>query len=415
MPLFGLADCNNFYASCERVFDPSLRGKPIVVLSNNDGCVVARSNEAKALGVGMAVPEFQVRHLIEKHGMAVFSSNYTLYGDMSARVMSILRERVPAMEVYSIDEAFLDFTGIANPEELAAELRETVRRWTGIPISIGIGRTKLLAKAANKLAKKTPRGVRTLEPGDPALLEFPVEDLWGVGKAHSAYLRGLGIHTASAFAEMEPTALRRKMGVVGERMIHELRGTSCLALTEVDPPRKQIICAKSFRSPLSHLPAIETATVEHVCRVAEKLREQDCVAGGLQVFLQTNGHREQDPQYYPQATVTLDEPTACTMRLAARARQLLGEIYREGFRFVKSGVVLLDITPASAIQPSLIGGDPEAELRRKLAAVVDRLNRTHGRDTVRPASMGFEGAWKLRAGRRSPAYTTRWSDLAEVK
>ena len=412
--LFGLVDCNNFYASCERVFEPALNGRPIVVLSNNDGCVIARSNEAKALGIKMGDAEFKIRLTLRGQGVVIRSSNYTLYGDMSARVMQILGENLPALEIYSIDEAFGDFTGIADPSALAGELRARVRQWTGIPVSIGLGSTKVLAKAGNKLAKKTPNGVRVVS-GPSDLGEFPIRDLWGIGPAHEAFLTKAGITTAAQLAGADRVWIRHHLGVVGERIVWELNGVSCLRLEEISPAKKNICCAKGFGQPLTELADIQAALAAYVARVGEKLRSQHLVCGALSVFLLTNPFRTDEPQYNPQISSEFAEPKNFTPDLQHEAQRLLARIHRPGYRFRKVGVMLLDLTPASAIQRSLFRPDQRFEEKARLQAAVDHLNRQFGRDTVRTARQGHAEKHRLRAEKKSRCFTTRWEELLRVQ
>ena len=338
MALFAHADGNNFYCSCERVFDPKLEGVPVAVLSNNDGCVIARSEEVKALGVEMGAPEFKVRGLIREHGVRIFSSNYALYGDMSRRMMETFASEAPAMEVYSIDECFLDFAGIPDPEAHARAMRAKVRRWTGLPVSVGIGASKALAKAANKLAKNNGGVLRlTHENADEWLERLPVEKVWGIGRAHAARLSDRGW-------------VRQQMGVVGERLVLELQGLSCLGLEEVAPAKKNVCCAKSFGHPLTEFEDVMEALACYVARASEKVRAQGSVASAMQVFLMTNPRRPDEPQHCPAWTATLLEPTAYTPVLIATARAMLQRIFLPGYRYRKVGVQLLDLrdnaTPA---------------------------------------------------------------------
>lgn len=406
--MFALADGNNFYASCERVFQPKLEGLPIVVLSNNDGCVVARSKEAKALGIAMGAPEFQIREQIGKNGVRVFSSNYTLYGDMSGRMMSVLSSMAPAHEVYSIDECFLDFTGITNPEEHAMKTRAVTKQWTGIPVSIGIGETKVLAKAANRLAKihRRERGVLHLTAANREkwLEQLPIDKVWGIGRAHSARLLARGIKTALDFALHDKGEVRKTMGVVGERMVWELQGVSCLGLEEIQPNKKQIICAKSFGHPLSGLPEIEEALACYTNTVGEKLRAQGSVCGAMQVFLETNPHRQDQQQYCPQATITIPEATSYSPELIRTAFTLLRKIWRPGFKYKKVGVVLLELT--EAVQHDLFANVANPVAKKRIQTVVDKLD-----GKVRWGSMGFDQDWKLKAERRSNRWTTELAEL----
>lgn len=296
MPVFALVDCNNFYASCERVFNPRLIGRPVVVLSNNDGCVVARSNEAKALGIGMGVPEFKVRELIQRHDVAVLSSNYALYGDLSRRVMDTLRGLASQVEIYSIDEAFLDVSGFGGRLEHARQMRQTVRQWTGIPVSVGIGPSKVLAKVANKLAKKTPGAEGVYDLCDEAarreaLERFPVADVWGIGPAHAKLLLGHGCETAADLRDADERWIKKRLGVVGVRMVHELRGISCLPLERCPPAKKNIACTRSFGRYVETLAEMREAVASYAARAAVKLRRQGSCAGLLTVFLMTNNFR----------------------------------------------------------------------------------------------------------------------------
>ncbi len=406
--MFALADGNNFYVSCERVFQPKLEGLPVVILSNNDGCVIARSEEAKELGIEMGSPEFKMRELIQKHGVRTFSSNYTLYGDMSQRMMSVLCGMAPSQEIYSIDECFLDFAGIPNPESYAALTRNKVRQWTGIPVSIGIGDTKVLAKAANRLAKMYCKGVSvlhiTLQNREDWLKRLPIEKVWGIGRAHTARLRGRGIHTALDFANHNKGEIRKTMGVTGERLVWELGGTSCLGLEEIPPAKKQILCAKSFGSPQTQLPVIEEALACYANTVGEKLRAQNSVCGAMQVFLQTNPHRQDLPQYCPQATVTIPEATCYGPELIRTAMGLLRTIWRPGFLYKKVGIVLLELT--DTVQQDLFAHTEKPAVKVRLQAAVDKLD-----GSVRWASMGLSESWKLRAGSRSNRWTTELTEI----
>jgi len=406
--MIALADGNNFYASCERVFQPLLNGIPIVVLSNNDGCVVARSEEAKAAGVEMGVPEFKIRPLIKAHGIRVFSSNYTLYGDMSRRMHEVLSGEAPASEVYSIDEIFLDFDGIAQPEAHAARLRAKVRQWTGLPVSIGIGETKTLAKAANRLAKSHRRGSGVLritrENREEWLRLLPVEKVWGIGRAHAARLMARKIKTALDLAWLHPEEVRDSMGLVGTRLIHELRGTPCLAIEEIAPKKKQLVCAKGFGSPLSALSEIEEALAAYTDTVAGKLRAQGSVCGAVQVFLLTNVFRPDQPQYSPSTAETIPEATNNSPELIAASRRLLRKIWRPGHQFRKVGVILHDIT--DSVQLDLFAPSRDRLARARLQSAVDQLD-----GAVRWGSMGFKDGWKLRAEHKSRRWTTELSEI----
>lgn len=405
MPLFAHADGNNFYCSCERVFDPKLEGVPVAVLSNNDGCVIARSEEVKALGVEMGAPEFKIRGLIREHGVRIFSSNYTLYGDMSRRMMETFASEAPAMEVYSIDECFLDFTGMLKPEAHARAMRAKVKRWTGLPVSVGIGVSKVLAKAANKLAKSNGGVLQlTRENADGWLERLPVAKVWGIGRAHAARLGERGIVTARGLKYADRGWVRQQMGVVGERLVLELQGLSCMELEEVSPAKKNVCCAKSFGHPLTEFEDVMEALACYVARASEKVREQGSVASSMQVFLMTNPHRPDEPQHCPAWTATLTEPTAYTPVLIAAAREMLRRIYLPGYRYRKVGILLLELRDAT--QLPLFGRIENTEAKARLQAAVDQLG-----GKVRWGAMGLGEPWGLRAGSKSSRFTTAWCEL----
>jgi DNA polymerase V len=420
MTRLALVDCNNFYCSCERVFNPALRGKPIVVLSNNDGCIVSRSDEAKALGIPMGSPLHEQQEVIRKHSVHVFSSNYTLYGDMSARVMNILRDEVPAIEVYSIDEAFLQLPE-GFTEEQALALRAKVLQWTGIPVCIGIAPTKLLAKAANRHAKKNKAvtgGVFDLtgywDP-DGILSGMETGDLWGVGRNLAQRLRGLGVKTALEFKQADPASIRKSMGVIGERMLRELNGISCMELEEMPPDRKGVMASRSFGSPVEGLEELEEALANHVARASEKIRRYGLLATRMEVFIKTNRFKKDDPQYSRGIGITLDRPTSSTAELMAAARNLLHQIYRPGYRYKKTGIQLANLVAEDEYQPELFD-QPKASVIH-VDKIVDEINRRLG-DTKNPvitrASQGTLRSgkgWKMRSERHSPHYTTDWEQL----
>lgn len=424
-----LVDCNNFFCSCERVFNPALQGKPIVVLSNNDGCIISRSEEAKAIGIPMGAPLHEQQEVIRKHGVHVFSSNYTLYGDMSARVMSILRDEVPAMEVYSIDEAFLQLPNNFS-EEHARALRAKILQWTGIPVCIGIGSTKLLAKLANRHAKKNKAltgGVFDLthywDP-DGIMAETPTDGLWGVGKNLALRLKGMGIKTALDFQHADPAAIRKSMGVVGERLLRELNGISCLELEEMPPDRKGVMASRSFGSAVESLEELEEALANHVARASEKVRRFGLLATRMEVFLQTNRFKKDEPQYCPGIGITLDRPTHSTSELMIAARALLKRIYRPGYLYKKTGIQLVNLVDEDAYQPGLFDAPKN---RIDVDKIVDELNRRLGdpkNPVITRASQGTERsasgvserkAWKMKSERHSPHYTTDWNELPVVK
>ena len=424
MTPLALVDCNNFYCSCERVFDPSLVGVPVVVLSNNDGCIISRSEEAKALGIPMGAPLHQQQEVIRSHGVRVFSCNYTLYGDMSARVMSVLRDAVPAIEVYSIDEAFLELPSVFD-EKAARELRAKILQWTGIPVCIGIAGTKLLAKFANRYAKKNKQvtagvfDLSTYWDPDGLMADAPTDALWGVAKNTARTLSRIGIRTVLEFKKADPAAVRKSLGVVGERLMRELNGISCLGLEEMPPARKGVMASRSFGTPVEELADLEEALANHVARASEKIRRFGLLATHIEIFLQTNRFRTDDPQYYPSTGITLHSPTASTSELMAAARDLLQSIYRTGYRYKKTGVMLAHLVPEDEYQPSLF--DAPVKGRIDIDKIVDEMNRRMGDNrtpVITRASMGTANSgakWKMKAERHSPHYTTDWQELPEVK
>jgi len=421
--MFALADCNNFYASCERLFAPRLEGKPVVVLSNNDGCVIARSNEAKALGIAMGAPYFKIEKYVRQNGVSVFSSNFALYGDLSRRVLQVLAPFAPRIEVYSIDECFLDLG--AMPFELtpyALGIVKTVKQWTGIPVSIGIAPTKTLAKLANRLAKKgqSPDGPvldwNSLASPEAALATVPVEDIWGIASRSGARLRQLGITNALALRDADAQRLRGSFGVVMERIVLELRGTSCLPLEIVPPLRKQIMVSRSFGGRLEALDDLRAAVASFAARACEKLRAQNLCAQALTVFLQTSPFDMAGPAYANSLTLPLADPGQNSALLIQMALLGLERIFRPGYAYQKAGVMLLDLTPAGHQQTSLFAPEIADPLRSgRLMETIDRLNRTFGRQTIRFGSEALSDVWRMRARLKSPAYTTRWNELPHVR
>jgi DNA polymerase V len=420
-PIFALADANNFYVSCERVFRPSLEGRPVVVLSNNDGCVIARSNEAKAIGLAMGDPYHLNQEKLTAHGVVVFSSNYALYGDMSRRVMDTLADYTPEIELYSIDEAFLNLAGFERRGlvDYARLIRATVQRDTGILVSIGIGPTKTLAKIANHVAKAEPEtdGVYDLSETDVdhALASIEVGEVWGVGPRWATWLEDQGITTALDLKQADPKAIRRKLTVVGERLVYELNGRSCLPLELVTPPRQGLTVSRSFGQTLTALQPIKEALVSFVGRAGEKLRRQGLMAGQVLVFVTTNRFSARQPFYANSATVRLLYPTDFTPDLIEAAVQLLERLYRPGFHYQKCGVMLLDLSPVTQGQADLFDTRDRAR-EAWLMRALDSLNTEYGARTVRVGNVGGKRpVWAMRQAFRSPRYTTNWRELPVVR
>jgi DNA polymerase V len=414
-----LVDCNNFYVSCERVFRPELRGKPVVVLSNNDGCVIARSNEAKALGIAMGAPWHLHRDRFAAAGVIVRSSNYTLYGDLSARVMEVLSQFTPDLEIYSIDEAFLGMAGFgARLESHGRALRAAVLQWTGIPVSVGIAPTKTLAKVANHAAKKDEKHGGALllldEPAqDAALAKIELTDLWGVAGRLAARLAAIGINTPLDLKRGDPRLIRERLGVVTMRLALELRGIACFDLERVTPDRKSIIASRSFGRPVTTPLELREAVACYTARAAEKLRRQQLATAHLMVFIETNRFKPEDAQHYAARPVRLPVATSDSGKLIGAALRGLTAIWRDGYRYKKAGVVLLDLHPAAAVQEGLLD-KADAPRRTELMRTVDRLNTRFGRDTVTFAATGRRRPWKLRRELLSPCYTTAWDELLRV-
>jgi len=440
--VFGLIDADAFYVSCERAFRPDLEGRPVVVLSNNDGNVVARSRESKSLGITMGMPFFKARPVIEKHGVIWFSSNYTLYGDVSRRMFDTIDGFVPALEHYSIDEAFVHFDGSGRQEEDARELRRTVRRWTGIPVSVGIGPTKVLAKVAASIAKKRPEygGVVDLfgKDVDHYLKDFDVSDLWGIGPRYARFLKSEGegdfsqpdlweasglptvlgkqrIETALELKNSPDTWVRKHLTVKGLRLVWELRGISCLPLEVFEKPRKGLCCSRSFGRPVTTVEDLGEAVAMHCARGGEKLRRQRLAASHLTVFISTSRFRERPEDVYSgAASLRLPFPTSYTPGLISAALSLLGRVYKPGFIYHKAGVFLTDVVAEAERQQSILAGiDDERRVRAMRA--VDEINRRHGRNTVRPLAVGAGRGWDMRRQRVSPRYTTRLDEVLRVR
>lgn len=438
--MYGLVDCNNFYVSCERVFNPSLRGKPVVVLSNNDGCIIARSNEAKALGIPMGAPLHLYKTLIKQNKIFTYSSNYTLYGDMSSRVMSVLNYFIPNIEIYSIDEAFLNLKNfnIQSLQDEMFKIRERIYQWTGIPVSIGIGPTKTLAKLANKIAKKnSSKGVYILTVSTQLthiLSDMKLEDIWGVSKGWGNRLRSIGINNPRQLQQANPRQIRTLISVVGERIIYELRGQPCLALEEVIN-KKSITVSRSFGNMINDKDSLKKALANYAARAAEKLRYQDSVCGGIYVFINTNRFRERDLQYSNSATINFDELTDSTTIIIEKSFKLLENLYRPKYNYKKIGVTLLGLKQKDdgssdnyIIQGSLFipNADQKIHMSRSCdrMKLIDNINTKMGKMTIFHGSQGViknsrniksePDKWRMRSCYKSPFYTTNWDDILRV-
>ena len=419
---FALIDGNSFYCSCERVFDPKLRRRPVIVLSNNDGCAVARTAEAKALGIKMGAPMFTIRDLCQREGVVVFSSNYTLYGDMSRRMNTVYERFASDIEVYSIDESFLDLSPVApgQREEMGRDLRSTVSTWTGVPTCVGIGPTKTLAKLANKIAKSTPqlRGVCDLTSDEARSEWLPLvglEDVWGIGRASQAKLAAYGCRTAADVAALDPKLARKSLTVVGERIIHELRGTPCIDLESVAPTRKGCAVTRSFAGRVESLDMMQEAIAAHATRLGEKLRHHGLATDHVTVFFHTSPH-DRGPSRSVSTTVDFPEASNDTLALVRAAKWGARRIWKSGYSYAKAGLMTVDLVPLEASQRALIGA-LNREKSGRLMDALDACNRKLGRGVVFPAAAGIarqKKAWVTKFEMRSPRYTTRLEEVPVV-
>jgi len=414
--IFALVDCNNFYASCERVFSPKLQGRPIVVLSNNDGCIVARSNEAKALGIGMGVPAFEVEDVIRKNGVEVFSSNYALYADMSSRVMQTLSAFAPEIEIYSIDEAFFNLAGFnCALTDYGRRIRQTVKQWTGMPVTIGIARTKTLTKIANRTAKKSVKANGVLDLTDSpylnkVLTETPVEKVWTVGIRTALKLKGAGIETALGLRDADIGWIRQKFGVVGVRTVYELRGISCYPLEQNPPVKKSIVVSRMFGKPVESIEELKEAIASYASRAGEKLRGQGLAAGVMTVYVTTSRFIEN--RYFNSHTVTFAVATNDTIELIRGACRCIGRLYHKGCAFKKCGIIFNGLVPEDQIQEGLFDNVDRLKSQRLMRAI-DTIN-SRLNSPLQWAAEGLAQSWKVRFKRRSNRYTTRWDELPEV-
>ena len=416
---FALVDCNNFYASCERIFNPKLIGKPIVVLSNNDGCIITRSAEAKALGIKMGEPYFKIKKIIKKNNVKIFSSNYALYGDISQRVMEILSGFSPDIEIYSIDEAFLGFDGFKNYElsTYCKYMRQKIKKWVDIPVSIGLSETKTLAKIANHLAKKNSNyeGVCILKNKNSihqALEETEINDVWGIGKRSSIFLKKYNVRTAKDFTLLDRQWIRKNMGVVGEKIYFELKGISCLDLELLPSNKKSCCVSRSFSRPVEKLNDLEESISSYGARVAEKIRKEKLTTQSMSIFVLTNHFNKREKQYSNSIKLQLSFPTNDTMKIVKRAIEGIRQIYRSGYRYKKTGIILHELNKASEIRGLLDIDRGQSEFMMK---TIDQINYRYGGATIKLASEGIEKKWSMRRNKVSQCYTTRFDELMEVR
>lgn len=419
--VFALVDCNSFYVSCERVFNPSVRKKPVVVLSNNDGCAISRSAEAKAIGIAMGAPIFKCRELVQKHGVEIFSANFVLYGDMSSRVMAVLRQFTPNLEVYSIDEAFLSLQGFESRglEDYGRKIRANVYQQTGLPVSIGVAPTKTLAKVANHYAKdhKETGGVFCLMTEadiDHYLAQTPVREIWGIGREKAIFLERNGIHNAFELKRAPDEWIKKHLTIVTLRTVWELRGTSCLTLEEASPDKKAIATTRTFGYEVSDIAEMEEAVAAYVSRSAEKLRRQKSLAGYVQVYIETNPFKDM-PYYRNSSGIEVTPPTAYTPHLIETAKGLLKRIYRDGLRYKSCGVFLMNLCPQVHEQDDLFDEKYQGSPRQRLMDIMDRYNRQANTGKLFMAAEGLGKPWFMKQAHKSKRFTTRWDELLEVK
>jgi DNA polymerase V len=420
MTVFGLIDCNNFFVSCERVFRPDLLNKPVGVLSNNDGCFIARSNEVKELGIPMGAPLFKYKNLVDQHDITLFSSNFTLYGDMSSRFMSLIESLVPRLEIYSVDEAFIDFSCIDNVYGLAESIRQQALTCLGLPTCIGISQTKTLAKVANYLAKKKSfyNGVCILESAsdiEKALKSIDVKDLWGVGRKMAVRLQHNRIKTGYDLQQADPRWIRQQFTVIGERLVHELNGISCLSLNDAPQPRKSIQISRSFAGYITAFDDLREIVAAYATHLGKKLRKNDLKTAHILVYIRTNPYNNAHSFY--QESVTLSLPVAINddVSLIKACAKALAKIYKPGYLYKKAGVMALDLAPEVNEQRNLFASDGAENTKMdKLSAIMDNINQKYRSEIVHMAACGNKLSWKDRKDKKSPAYTTSWKDLPLV-
>ena len=418
--MFALADCNNFFVSCERVFRPDLQGKPVIVLSNNDGCAVARSNEAKALGIKMGAPLFKIRDIVKRYNVAVFSGNMALYGDMSQRVRWVLEEYAPAVVVYSIDECFLDLRGMTNMDfdAYAKAISAECWRQTSIPVSVGIAPTKTLAKIASKLCKQYPKlrgGCYMHRPQDieKVLKKFPVGDVWGIGRKSAYKLNERGVNTAYDFTLLQENIVRSLLGITGVRTWKELQGIPCIEFEDGFEAKQSICVSRSFSSEIYDVNELQEQVANFASSMAEKLRSQRCVAEEMVVFAYTNRFKESLPQTYSNSLVSFSTPTSDQRTIVAQAANAIQKIFNEGYGYKKAGVVASKIIPEGEVMHSLFEDTAATEREHKITSALDVINSTFGKGAIKLAVQG-SGKIKTSSDNQSPHYTTRWSDIPKV-
>lgn len=421
-PVFVLVDVNNFYVSCERVFNPKLEGVPMVVLSNNDGCAVARSAEAKAFGIKMGEPWHKLKDLARQHGVLAYSSNYTLYGDMSQRAVDVLSGFTPNLEVYSVDESFLQIESVLklypSASAMGQQIRQRMKQWLGLPVCVGIGPTKTLAKLANHMAKKMPRfnsvcDLHVIPRAERVELMSTIDvgEVWGVGKRNAVRLNDMGIYTVLDLRNAKPAEIRKHFNVVMERTCKELRGEPCLELEEVVPDKQQIMSSKSFGQPVMFVEDLCEAISAYVERATQKLRAQGSLAGGLYVFLRTNPFDPNAAQYNANQHVSFGVPTDDTRTISDLAIQIIKHLYKPGFVYKKAGVMLTGLTDIVSHQHDLFADTAAIDKSAKLMKVLDEINNRFGRDSLITASSGYKRSWAMRCGNRSPKFTTSFEQL----
>lgn len=421
MKSIGLVDCNSFYCSCERIFRPELKNKPVVVLSNNDGCAISRTNEAKALGIEMGAPYFKIKEFCKTKEVTIFSSNFSLYTDISRRVMTIIKEECPETEVYSVDEAFIDISGIKNPHEFIKHLKDKIYKETKIPVSIGVGRTKVLAKIANNLAKKSEKAkglivLDKLELEDIALIRTPIDKVWGIGRANTEKMKSLGIKTAKDFKDYKNKKIIQKVFTkVGLQIKEELEGLSLFRLGEDIAKKKEIMCSRTFGENVFTKEELSEAISCYITDAAKKLREQNSLCTRLSIFARTNPFKDHLPQYYMHQEIELVNPTSNTFKLIKEGLKLLDKGYREGFEYRKAGVKISNFYESYELQLNFLE-ENDTKSEQDLMTAMDKINFMLGENKINSLACGIKKkAWKMKQDHKSPRYTTHWNELFSFK